>query len=310
MVIKPYQEPMVLRIKRCLNQRMEPAPDVKQYYLNLEKGCEGEQKLAVLLEDLPNHILVLHDLLLESGNTAFQVDALLLAPHEIHFFEAKNYEGDFYIDSEKWYTTAGKEIQNPVLQLNRSESLLRQWLRKNGSSYPVKGRVIFTHPEFTLFQAPLTLPIVLPTQLNRYINKLKTIPIKPSHYMKKLAEKFVDEHINESPYKRLPQYKFEELRKGIICGKCGSFLTSLAKKNKIVCYDCRYEDAIDASVMRTVEEFRLLFPNKRITTPVIHEWCKVIDSQKMIRRILYENFIAKGYGRHTHFVDSDVFRAY
>lgn len=67
---------------------------------------------------LTNDWLIVKDLLLESNNTVFQVDTLLISPETVYLFEVKNYEGDFYIESDRWYTISKTEINNPLLQLN------------------------------------------------------------------------------------------------------------------------------------------------------------------------------------------------
>jgi hypothetical protein len=51
---------------------------------------------------------------------------------------------------------------------------------------------------------------------------------------------------------------------------------------------------MSTAVIRSVEEFKLLFPSKLITTNDIHEWCKVVESKRRIRRILGKNFNVEG----------------
>ena len=41
-------------------------------------------------------------------------------------FEVKNYEGDYYYESDRLYMKPKSEINNPLIQLKRTESLLRQ----------------------------------------------------------------------------------------------------------------------------------------------------------------------------------------
>jgi Nuclease-related domain len=124
MLFKPLYEPVELKLLRFLNSRMNLAAKEKQYFFNLEKGYEGERKLAALLEHLSIDLIILNDLLLEHNNSIFQIDTLLISQNTIYLFEVKNYEGDFYIDAEIWYKKSGNEIKNPLLQLKRSESLL------------------------------------------------------------------------------------------------------------------------------------------------------------------------------------------
>jgi hypothetical protein len=115
------------------------------------------------------------------------------------------------------------------------------------------------------------------------------IPSKLNRKHKILADKLISLHIKDSPIKLLPAYDYDQLQKGITCVKCTSFSISVGGR-KCVCKECGNEEVVATAVMRNVKEFKLLFPNRKITTNVIHEWCKVVKSKKRIRRILEKNF--------------------
>lgn len=302
MVIKPYKETLPLQIMRCLIPRYELPPDAKQSYFYLEKGHEGERKFAALLESLSNNFIILHDLLLVHDSTIFQIDALLITHKTIYLFEVKNYEGEYYIESDIWYTLSGKEIKNPLLQLNRCVSLLRQFLQKSGFKLPIKGKVIFINPEFTLYQALPQLTIVLPSQLNRFLSQFNGNFPTPGKSLKKLADIIVANHVNESSH-RPSHYDYDQLKKGIVCKQCNSLSTSYIRR-LIVCDDCNYEEDVDSSVKRSIKEFQLLFPQEKITTSIIHEWCGVTPL-KLIRRVLVRYFTMKGQGKNIYYVDSN-----
>ncbi|MBU8879992.1 NERD domain-containing protein [Bacillus sp. FJAT-29790] len=301
MVIKPRFEPVELKILRCLNTRMDLSVKEKQYYINLEKGYEGERIFDDLLKNLSNEWIILNDLLFESNHTIFQIDSLLISPKTIYLFEVKNYEGDFYINAEKWYTLSGNEIKNPLLQLTRSESLLRQLLQDLGLNFSIEAYIIFINPEFTLFQAPLNLPIIFPSQLNRFMKKLNMSSSKLNGKHAKLAEQLVSAHLDESPYSRLPAYDYDQLQKGMTCRLCNSFMT---REKKLVCKECGCKENIESAVMRSVEQYKLLFPVRKITTNAIHEWCGVIESKLTIRKILTKNYNLLGHGKFSYYVHS------
>jgi ribosomal protein L37E len=100
-----------------------------------------------------------------------------------------------------------------------------------------------------------------------------------------LAEQLVSLHILDSPYKQLPSYDYDHLQKGITCAKCNSH-SILINKTHCVCRECGFEEVATNTIMRSIEEFKLLFPNGKVTTNVIHDWCKIIESKKRIHRIL------------------------
>ncbi|MFY0757738.1 hypothetical protein AB1K32_02510 [Metabacillus dongyingensis] len=60
----------------------------------------------------------------------------------------KNYERDFYLERDKWYSSSKLEIKNPLLQLKRNESLFRRLLQENN----FKPILYLLTPNFTFIQ--------------------------------------------------------------------------------------------------------------------------------------------------------------
>ncbi|KAA9014048.1 nuclease-related domain-containing protein [Niallia endozanthoxylica] len=305
MLIKPLQVSTELKILRSLNIRMQLSSSEKQYYTNLEKGYEGEKKFeAILLESKLNDFIV-SDLLLEKNNSSYQIDSLLISQKTIYLFEIKNFAGDYYIEMDAWYSKSGSEIKNPFDQLKRNESLLRRLLHdfSLSSTITVEPYLLFINPEFTLYQAPLHLPAIFPTQLNRFIDKLKiqSKSSKLNRTYQKLAEQLVSLHLVKPRISRIPEYKFDHPKKGIICGSCCSSI-SVIIENKVICHVCGYRESVDSTILRSVEEFVLLFPDRKITTNDIFEWCQVIESKKTIRRVLKKNFHYIKQARFSYFI--------
>ncbi len=60
---------------------------------------------------------------------------------------------------------------------------------------------------------------------------------------------------------------------------------------------------VPSAVIRSVEEFKLLFPNQKITTKAIHEWCQVVESKKSIKCILEKNFKIIENNRWSYFIE-------
>ncbi|MGM8364539.1 nuclease-related domain-containing protein [Virgibacillus sp. W0181] len=296
------QKPFDLQVLNSLQHRMKLPESTMQNYRNLNKGYEGERVFYNLAnKELATDCIMLYDLLLESNQTEFQVDCLLIYQQTIFLIEVKHYEGDFYIKNNNWFVVSTeKEIRNPLLQLKRSEFLFRQLLQDLGCHYTLESYIVFTNQAFMLYKTPLHLPLVFPTQLHRFMKKLNTNPSKLTLQHTKLAKLLVDKHVNKSTYERLPNYNYNELQKGIICTSCSGFLSPFSKLT-LKCKRCEYEESVDLSILRSVKEFNLLFPNKKITTSAILEWCSVIDSKKIIRKVLMDNLNVIRNGRYTHY---------
>jgi len=67
---------------------------------------------------------------------------------------------------------------------------------------------------------------------------------------------------------------------------------------------CEHKETIGDAVMRSVREFQLLFPNEKITTNVIYEWCGGVGSKRIIRKILKENFTIVGVHQWAYFIEN------
>jgi len=301
LIVKPRCISDELKLMRILNARMELEEKDKQNYLNLEKGLEGELKFDALMENLTHERLILNDLLLERNTTKFQIDSLHIAQGTVYHFEVKNYEGDYYIEKDRFYRYSGKEILNPLHQVERSHILLQQLLQNLGNPFQLESYLIFINPSFTLYNAPKDPSIIFPTQLERFLWKMNRIPSSNlSTRHTKLAEQLLGLHQVDDGYnRRVPGYRYENLKKGSTCSSCTSF-NLLVGKHKLVCNDCGMQEDINKAVIRIILEYNLLFPNIKISTKSISEWCIEIP-QKTIRRVLAKNFKQVGNNRWIYY---------
>lgn len=301
MFLKERSTPTELRYFRYLRARLTFSENEKQHYLNLEKGFEGERQFDCWIKkNLTADCLILNDLLLDHNRSLFQIDSLLMFQNVLYPIEIKNLQGDFYMDKQRWHYISGRESKNPLLQMQRAESLLRQWLQKYGFNYAMNARVVFVHPEFYLYNASSHLPLIFPNQLPRFSKQLNDTPSKTSQKHKKLAELLLSKHIRESPNIRIPDYEYHQLKKGVVCIKCSAFLTY--KISHWLCSACGCREKYNDAVLRSVNEFKFLFPARKITTKAIYDWCAIKGDQRKIRFILLKHYDRVGYGSSSHFV--------
>ncbi|MBS4195457.1 nuclease-related domain-containing protein [Lederbergia citri] len=299
MIIKALVEGNELKGYRMLCSRKLLSCEDKQQLNRLEKGYSGEVLFNERVDGLSKEWLILNDLQLESNNSEFQIDSLVISRKLLLLFEVKNYEGDYYIEGEKWYYINGNSIQNPVHQLERTEALLRRLLQDQGyNNIPIESYVIFVNPDLHLYNAPRNLPIIFPNQLNRFFERLNKIPSKTNDYHMRLAMKLLSLHKNTPP--KLPNYSYEELRKGVICPNCYSY--NLDSKGFVfLCESCGTIEEMPSAILRSVDEFAFLFPDRKITTRSIFEWCDGVKSVDTIRRILLKKFNLKGNGKASYY---------
>ncbi|MEH7236244.1 nuclease-related domain-containing protein [Bacillus sp. JJ1562] len=302
MIIKTRTVPAELQPLWSIRARKIVSEKIENQVNTLEKGFIGETMFDQHLESLSLDCLIINDLLLETNNTHYQIDSLLISQPKIHIFEVKNYEGDFVVNGDRWQSlSSGKEIKNPLLQLKRSESLFRQLIHKIGSNLTVEGHLVFINPKFQLYQATPNLPIIFPSQLSRFINNLNS---QSSHLVENhhtLAKKLLSLHIEESPFSLLPKYCFDEMEKGILCAVCWSGFMGKGNQNKLTCPNCGSWEDKETAVIRSIKEFEHLFPDLKITVSTIFKWCKVIKSTKTIRKILSKKYNLIHSGRSSYY---------
>lgn len=307
MIIQHCFEPLELKILRSLNGRMDLPDKEKHRLFSLKKGYEGEKIFeADWLKKLSCECFIINDLLLEYNSTVFQIDSLLITQKAIHLFDVKNFEDDFYIIEGKWHRKSSeKEIKDPLLQLNRCESLFRRLLQDLRVNLPVEANLVFINPHFTLYYAALDLPIIFPGQIQRYMKDIEMSPSKLNEGHSKLVDQLIARQLDEAKYARYPSIEYSLLKKGPACDCCDSFMVVSTIRNKLICQKCGQIEDVDDAVMRNVKQFQLLFPERKITTNGVHQWCGVIESKKTIRRILMKNFNHIKHTRFSYFADEN-----
>ncbi|WP_188207887.1 nuclease-related domain-containing protein [Alkalibacillus aidingensis] len=300
MLYKPRSKPTELKILESLHDRMDLSTKDKHYFRKLKRGYEGEVLFDSFTAKLQSDCLILNDLLFKSNNTTFQIDSLIIKPTSIYLYEIKNLEGDYYYDSDQFFKKPRYEITNPLHQIACSQSLFQHLLLQQGFKNNIDASVVFINPTFTLYQAPLNQPLIFPTQVKRHLTELDSSSTTLNNYHKRLADKLISLHITESPVKNIPDYEYNQLRKGMKCPCCGSFEVYVEGR-RCICSKCTHAEFASTAIIRSTEELMLLFPNMRITTSIIHDWCQVIDSEKRVRRVLDQHLVKVGTNRWAYY---------
>lgn len=290
---------------RILNGRLDLPAKTRQDYQYLQKGYEGEDQFDKITTGagLNQKFYILNDLFLEHDKNKFQIDTTIITQTSIILCEIKNYDSNYYYKDKNFRycsNSPNNSIKNPLEQLNRSKILLGKLLQKNGFNLIVDGSVIFINTEFFLYYAPMDEPIVYRPQLNKFIQVLNEKPSNLNSSHLKLAEMLVSKHNSNTSYLEFPPYHFHSLRKGGKCKLCNSF-SLVVNGRKLVCTDCKQVERIEAAVVRGVDELRLLFPEMKITTAVVHEWCGLPITLTWVGKILKSHYKMVGYGQWTYY---------
>lgn len=300
MLYKPRCKSTELLKLTALNLRMTLPEKVRQHYSNLVKGFEGEQLFDSLTEKLQCDCFILNDLLLKTNQTIFQIDSLIITANRIYCYEVKYFKGDYCYDGDKFIKLPNVECIDPLHQATRAGILLKQLLYTHGFHLPIETLLVFNNSEFTLLQAPLNKSIIHPTQIKQHLKTINTLSNKLNKKHKQLADKLVSLHIKDSPFSQLPEYDYDQLQKGIACRNCGSFSINI-KGQKCVCKNCTFEESAEHAIVRSAKEFQLLFPNKKITTHTIYDWCQLINAKERIQKALNRHFEQIGSYRWAYY---------
>ncbi|MCH6265301.1 nuclease-related domain-containing protein [Neobacillus citreus] len=299
---KSRRETEELLMLRALNPRINLSDKDGRKYYTLEKGYQGEVMFDAITQELKNNCIVLNGLLFKLKEKHFQIDTVIIFQKTIYLIDVKNFEGDYIYKSDPdRFCKNDTEIDDPILQLLKAESKLRQLLEEYRFNLPVESYVVHISPTFTLYNAPQNNHVILPTQINRFIRKLENIPSNLNGGHERLADLLISLDQGDYPNPPKPTYSYDGLKKGPYCSKCNSFSVSVGER-KMVCNTCGCEERMESVVLRCVWELVLLFPERRITVNLVYEWCGDRVSKKLIHRVLVENYKACGKKKYTYYV--------
>ncbi|OCA83100.1 hypothetical protein A8F94_18385 [Bacillus sp. FJAT-27225] len=290
-----------LKILEYLDSRMNLEEGDKNHLIALNKGYEGEVLFDKLTAGLTSQGIVLNDLRFKVKNTNVQIDTTIIFQKTLKFYEVKNHEGDYYFSEDKYFSWNGTEWANPLHQMRREETFYRLLLDEIGCNLKLEPSLLFINPAFTMYNAPFNEPIIYPTQLQRHMDMLNNVSSNLTSHHWSIADKLLSRHIEKSDFIQLPSYNFKTTRKGFTCAKCKNFSVYLIGRKILVCSLCTHEEGIEAAVLRSVEEIKLLFPDLPIGTGVVQQWC-VILSTKVIKAILDKHFRAICNNRWTYYI--------
>lgn len=301
--VRPLEKTNLHKSLDVLEARMSLENTIKQDRLNLQKGYEGEQTFQTFLEKRPSTDgLILNNVLLEVRGSPIQIDSLIIGPDTVYLYEIKNYSGEYKMEDGILYTLSGFEVDNPINQLERTQSRLRQLFQQWRVNIKIEASIIFVHPQFVLYNANPKHPIVLHAQMNKHLEKINSKGLPLLKWHRQLANKLIASIIEEGPYqKKTLSYTYEELNKKVGCLNCLSLDVRLTQRS-FTCSACHYKGTIEELVLQQVEDFKLLFPDKRVTRHSIHDWCGGVIPEQRIYKLLRKNYEKKGKNNGTHYI--------
>lgn len=290
MINKLRAQPLQLQILEQLKKRQQLSTEDFSYLTSLKKGYEGELQFDETLERLTCEHIILSDLVLEVNRQTFQIDSLIITGKGVNLYEIKNYQGEYiYENNEMKMLSSKKVIIKPSTQIDKTRSLFNILLEQLNYNMTVRAYVVFVNQEFLLYQVSPNPTLILAPKLKKHIEQLSLIETPLEFEHKRLADKLKDLHLTDNRFIKLPEYHYNELKKEVICPHCQNNLRTLTERTTR-CVKCDYSEANTDIILREIEEFQLLFPNIRLTTYIIYDWCGKMYSKDSIRRTLKKNY--------------------
>ncbi|GAE94050.1 hypothetical protein JCM21714_3181 [Gracilibacillus boraciitolerans JCM 21714] len=294
--IKPHE----LVIFDYLSKRKQLPQQEKSTYRKIERGYQGEKLLESYVQQLSGDLIIIHDLWLTHHGRTFQLDLLLFYNDTIYLYEVKNFSGDFFYDNEKFFRETHVEIDDPLIQLRRSESLFRQLLADLGYQFTIKSAVVFVNPECTIYSKDKNPRLILPTQLNRYFKQFPShTSLSPTYHT--LYQQLNTLKMPHSPFLNSANYSYDQLLKGIPCTYCCHFLDQVEGKI-LICSACGKMESVVSAVLRNLKELMVLFPEKQITVELMKDWCDLPLSAQRMRYILKKHLKVEGNTKGAYYI--------
>jgi hypothetical protein len=309
LIVKRRKVPLTIRKLRALTRRLSPNhPKIPLIIKDLKKreaGYKGECSIDFPLSFLQSKsYFIFHDLRLQDQSRFFQMDTLLVSKKFALIIEVKNIAGSIYFDphfNQLIRTKDGKEtaFPDPIVQVNRQESQLRNWFLKNGfPSLPILSLIVISNPQTIIRTSPenrkLHYKVIHPDGLPSRINLMEhsiTESILGEKDLKKVVRILNKYHI-EAASSILERYNLteEDLIKGVICENCKGF-PLIRRHGTWFCNQCQLSNK-DAHIQAFRDYFHLL--GSTITNRQLRDFLNISSASSTTRILQSLKLTSKG----------------
>ncbi|GEK90990.1 nuclease-related domain-containing protein [Alkalibacterium kapii] len=264
MILKERTKSVTHRILESLDHRTTLSLSEKTQYDNQFKGYAGELQFDNKMKEAGVPGILISDLLLSTRDTSYQIDSLLITDTCIYLYEIKNYTGSYHYKEGDISSDSGHLIHNPMNQAERKRAYLHNLLLINGYQINIIAYVVYINPDYYIYSLPKSPAILFAGQLTSHFESLSGQASIQDHKYLTLAKKLLVMHNNSYRPLNLPDYPLESLFKGIMCSECFSFGYTVSRQIR-TCTICGHKEKSADAIHRSIEEFRLLFPEKLVT---------------------------------------------
>jgi len=301
------KQPTRLEILREVNRRQgfEQNSKLKNEYIRLEKGYEGEKSLETLLTDYgdPNWFIIKN--LWLDFNTNFEIDTLLITQAGLYSFEIKNYTGRLEFTNNQWFRYGSKIGHDAISQTQKITTNLQYIIQKSPKAPNLKGILAFVgeNNSVKINDEITDIKILIRNEIKDYIWEIakdeRSFPGYPPNvdallkvFAKYESKKsYVEEEITDRIKKNV--------KKGICCRHCGNF--DLCTKKDIVICSCGIHEPKDQTIVRTICEYGVIHHGRYLTTTELTKFFDGYISRSTVLRYLNKYFAKIGNFRNAKY---------
>ncbi|MEK5039914.1 nuclease-related domain-containing protein [Sporosarcina sp. FSL K6-3457] len=309
MLYKKRKMPNKLKGLISLDKRL-PNDHEKRHYIseelyNRKAGYGGEQQYDKCMTEFkpayPHAIL--HDVCLKQDGVYFQMDSILITPAFIAISEVKNIAGKIIITSNPTQfirvlpSGERKVLKSPIVELERKQFFLFNWLKQRSITLPITGVVVFAYNnELVIEQIPET-KILFAYEAPSYF---RTLPINKDSLTNKdiqnLAFELIKNHQEYTPFPMAITTNIQpaKIKPGVICPQCTQF-SMIWEMKKWTCLHCKHTGIHEHKA--AIEDWFILINNK--LTNREFRYFTQIEDRNVARRLLAKSDLVLQGNRNT-----------
>lgn len=302
LIIKDLNVPLRIILDTTLSQRLpknhHKQKEIAEDLTKRQAGYRGEKNLRYYLNFLPNdEYFIIFDLYLTVKNHTFQIDALVITTNAVLILEVKNFTGTLFFEPVfnqfiRKNNNKTEGFPNPLLQAQRHQTLLIEWLKEHGfQSFPVDYLIVISNPS-TILETPTEHSLLSQKVLHaeKVVNKILELN---NHFKKKklnpptLCTYFLKLHSPPFP-NILDKFGIQknEIIKGIKCSNCSYYVMERAY-GRWICPSCKYQSK--HAHIQAINDYFLLISDS-ITNKQCQDFLS-ISNRKIVHRLLTSMYL-------------------
>ncbi|MEK3935775.1 nuclease-related domain-containing protein [Sporosarcina sp. FSL W7-1349] len=313
MILKERTMPKNLVGTAALMRRLHPDhakyQQIRENYRNTKAGFGGESDFDKHMKEFrPNYpYAILHDICLKQDGIYFQMDSILITPAFIVIFEVKNYAGKIWIKSKPTQfirelpSGERKVMSSPIVELERKQYLLNNWLVQRKINLPIKTIVAFAFTNELMMEEELEIKILFTNEVPNY---LRTLPVENEiirrEKIQNLAISVRKHHQEYDPFPMIETMGLarEDILFGVICPSCGCRQMEWIQR-KWGCPHCKH--ASTTCHHDALADWTCLI-SKRITNKEFREFTFLKNPHVAKRLLLRSGLTKRGERRGAYYV--------